>query len=223
MVATRLQTGEQAVLAPLDDHGSATDDHGSAPNDLGSATNWPLKTARRALLSDVAMVDGDGQDRVFLRPYNPPPRLILIGAVHIAQHLVGLGKAVGFDTVVIDPREAFAKDFRFPGVELIRTWPDEALRELAPGHRTAIAVLTHDPKLDDPALTEALSGGAFYVGALGSRRTNEQRLERLRGKGVSDEALALLHAPIGLPIGASSPAEIALAIMAEIVQTLRSS
>ena len=157
----------------------------------------------------------------FLHVFDLPLRLLVVGAVHIAQALVDIARVAGYRTTVIDPRSAFASRQRFPGVELSHEWPDAALARLRPDHRTAIAALTHDPKIDDPALGAALTSPAFYIGALGSRRTQSARLERLRAQGFGATALAHIRGPIGLAIGAATPAEIAVSIMAEITQTLR--
>lgn len=162
----------------------------------------------------------DGYD-YFLHVFDLPSRLLVVGAVHIAQALVDMARIAGYQVSVIDPRSAFATEERFAGVALVREWPDAALARLQPDRRTAIAVLTHDPKIDDPALQAALASDAFYVGALGSRRTQAARLERLRAEGVGDRDLARIHGPIGLDIGAATPAEIAIAIMAEVTASLR--
>jgi xanthine dehydrogenase accessory factor len=157
----------------------------------------------------------------FVQVFNPPLRLIVVGAVHIAQQLVPLAVAGGYDVTVVDPRRAWASGERFPGIALITEWPDEAMQALSPDHRTAIVTLTHDPKLDDPALAAAVSSPAFYIGALGSRRTQERRLERLRVQGFDAAALARIRGPVGLDIGAKSPAEIAVSILAQIIQVRR--
>ena len=154
----------------------------------------------------------------FVQVFNPPLRLIVVGAVHIAQKLVPLAVSAGYDVTVVDPRRAWASGERFPGIALITDWPGEAMQALSPDHRTAVVTLTHDPKLDDPALAAAVSSPAFYIGALGSRRTQERRLERLRSQGFDAAALARIHGPVGLAIGAKSPAEIAIAILAQIIQ-----
>ena len=158
---------------------------------------------------------------LFIQIFNPPLRLIVVGAVHIAQALVPMASMTGYDVTVIDPRRAFASDARFPGVAVRLDWPDEALEELEPDARTAVVTLTHDPKLDDPALDLALRSEAFYLAALGSRRTHAARLERLAVLGHDQAVLGRIHGPAGLPLGAVSPAEIALAIMAEMTQVLR--
>ncbi|HEC23045.1 MAG TPA: XdhC/CoxI family protein [Chloroflexi bacterium] len=161
---------------------------------------------------------------VFVDVYPPAPRLIIVGAVHIARLLVPMAGLLGFDTYVIDPRRAFATRERFPdATALLHEWPRKALARLPLDSFAYVVVLTHDPKLDDPALEVALASDARYVGALGSRRTHEKRVRRLREAGLSDEQLARLHAPIGIPLGGRSPAEIALSIMAEIVQVRNTS
>lgn len=157
----------------------------------------------------------------FVTIHNPPLRMAVIGGVHIAQHLIPMAKAAGFACVLIDPREAFASPERFPDTEIVNDWPDAALEAVAPDSRSAIVTLTHDAKLDDPALQVALTSQAFYVGGLGSTRTHAKRVARLQEVGFSETDFARIHAPIGLDIGSQSPAEIAISIMAEIVQTLR--
>ena len=169
------------------------------------------------------MLSADPGRPVFLQVLNPPLRMIVVGAVHITQALAPMASLLGYETTVVDPRRAFASDERFPGVTVDTDWPDDALRRLAPDRRTAVVTLTHDPKLDDPALEEALRSDAFYIGSLGSRRTHSSRLERLRTRGFDETDLARIHGPIGLAIGAKSPAEIATAITAEITSTLRQS
>lgn len=159
--------------------------------------------------------------KVFLTVHVPSPRLIAIGAVHISQALAPIAKLAGFDVTVVDPRTAFASLERFPDVSVIAEWPDVALPRIGVDHYTAFVALTHDPKIDDPALTHALNSDCFYVGALGSRRTHARRVARLKDQGLSDEQLSRIHAPIGLAIGAITPPEIAISIMAEIVARLR--
>jgi xanthine dehydrogenase accessory factor len=161
------------------------------------------------------------QGRVFLTVHVPPPRLVVTGAVHISQALAPVARLLGYDVTIVDPRTAFATPERFPDVKLIPQWPDEALPSLGVDRYTALAALTHDPKIDDPALLHALSRDCFYIGALGSKKTHARRLERLKVQGVTEAALSRIHAPIGLAIGAVSPGEIAVAIMAEITAALR--
>jgi xanthine dehydrogenase accessory factor len=161
------------------------------------------------------------EGRVFLTVYVPAPQLVITGAVHISQALAPIGKLLGYDVTVVDPRTAFASAERFPDVNGIADWPDTALPPLGVDHYTAFVALTHDPKIDDPALLHALSRDCFYIGALGSRKTHARRVARLKEQGLSDADLARIHAPIGLNIGAVSPAEIAVAIMAQITERLR--
>ena len=163
----------------------------------------------------------EGAPRRFIGVHNPPLRLLIVGAVHIAQALVPMARIAGYDPVVIDPRDSFASDARFPGTTLIHDWPDTAVEAAGLDTRTALVLLTHDPKLDDPALLRGLESEAFYIGALGSTRTHEKRVARLRDAGISEAAIARLHAPIGLDIGAAGPAEIAVAILAQMTQVLR--
>jgi xanthine dehydrogenase accessory factor len=161
------------------------------------------------------------QGRVFLTVYVPPPRLVITGAVHISQALAPMAKLTGYDVTIVDPRTAFASHERFPEVKLIADWPDTALPPLAIDHYTAFVALTHDPKIDDPALTHALRRDCFYIGALGSKKTHARRVERLKALGISEAEIARIHSPIGLAIGAVSPAEIAVAIIGEITARLR--
>jgi xanthine dehydrogenase accessory factor len=159
--------------------------------------------------------------RVFLTVHVPSPQLVITGAVHISQTLAPLGQLLGYDVTIVDPRTAFASIERFPDVKVIAEWPDVALPPLNIDHYTAFVALTHDPKIDDPALLHALSRDCFYIGALGSRKTHAKRVTRLKEAGLTEGDLARIHAPIGLQIGAVSPAEIAVAIMGEITATLR--
>jgi xanthine dehydrogenase accessory factor len=186
----------------------------------------PLKLAETEAAAVLSAIrdDRSGRDpetNRFVQVFNPPLRLVVVGAVHIAQQLVPLATTAGYDVTVVDPRRAWASGDRFPQVALVTDWPDQALRALEPDHRTAVVTLTHDPKLDDPALAAALSSPAFYIGALGSRRTQDKRLERLRAQGFDAAALARIHGPVGLDIGARSPAEIAVSILAQIIQVRR--
>lgn len=172
-----------------------------------------------AFTSDRSGFD-DGETR-FLWISNPPLRLAIVGAVHIAQPLVQMAALAGYDCLVIDPRAAFASPDRFPNTALTHEWPDAALSAFGLDHRTAVVTLTHDPKLDDPALQSALAAPVFYIGALGSTRTHAKRLARLTEAGLSAEQIARIDAPVGLNIGAKSPAEIAVAVMAELTERLR--
>jgi len=205
-LVTELETGRQALL-----------DGETIVGDL-ALDGDTLARARQALSADRSgVLEGTG---LFVHVHNPPLRMIVVGAVHIAQALVPMAALAGYDVSVIDPRRAWATEARFPGVHMVTEWPDEAMRALAPDRRTAVVALTHDPKLDDPALIDALASPAFYIGALGSTRTHAKRLARLAEQGVDDAALARIRGPIGLAIGARSPAEIAISILAETVQAL---
>lgn len=209
VLATRIPAGEQALLFPLEP------DVG-VPHDA-----WPVAAAREALRADQSVLVSDASGDVFLRVYNPPSRIIVVGAVHIAAPLAQMATAAGFTVQIVDPRSAFATEVRFPGSQLVRAWPGRAFAQLHPDQRTAVVALTHDAKLDEPALMAALATPAFYIGALGSRRTHAKRLARLREQGVGERDLDRIHAPIGLDIGARTPAEIAVAILAEVVAALR--
>ncbi len=182
----------------------------------------PLReTLEAALRSGKSGMVETPQGKVFLTVHVPPVRLVAIGAVHISQALAPMAKLLGYDVVIVDPRTAFATPERFPDVRLIAEWPDAALPPLNIDSYTAFVALTHDPKIDDPALTHALARDCFYVGALGSRKTHARRVERLKQQGLSEAAIARIHAPIGLAIGAASPPEIALSIMGEVTAALR--
>ena len=157
----------------------------------------------------------------FVAVHNPPLRMIVVGAVHIAQALLSVARTCGYDCTLIDPRSAFGSAARFPGEVIVEDWPDEAMEALAPDTRTAIVTLTHDPKLDDPAIRIALRSGAFYLGCLGSSKTHAKRVERLQAAGFSEAEIARIQAPVGLDIGAKTPAEIAVSVMAQITQRLR--
>ena len=182
----------------------------------------PLKDVLEAhLRSGKSGVEETPEGKVFLTVHVPPTRLVVIGAVHISQALAPIAALLGYDVTIVDPRTAFASAERFPHVKVIAEWPDKALPPLGVDRYTAFVALTHDPKVDDPALLHALERNCFYIGALGSKKTHARRVERLKQQGVSDAQLARIHAPIGLPIGAISPPEIAVAIMGEITARLR--
>jgi xanthine dehydrogenase accessory factor len=182
----------------------------------------PLReTLEAALRSGKSGIVETPQGKAFLTVHVPPPRVVAIGAVHISQALAPMAKLLGYDVVIIDPRTAFATPERFPDVKLIAEWPDKALPPLHVDGYTAFVALTHDPKIDDPALTHALERECFYIGALGSRKTHARRVDRLKAHGLGDDAVARIHAPIGLAIGSVSPPEIALAIMGQITASLR--
>ena len=161
------------------------------------------------------------EGKVFLTVHVPAPRLVITGAVHISQALAPMAKLLGYDVTIIDPRTAFATPERFPDVKLLAEWPDDALPPMNIDRYTAFVALTHDPKIDDPALSHALSKDCFYIGALGSRKTHGRRVERLKAQGFGDNEIARIHAPIGLDIGAVSPAEIAVSIIGQITARLR--
>ena len=177
--------------------------------------------AQAALARDESTQVTINNETWFLNVHNAPPSLYIIGAVHIAQPLSQLGAIAKFNVVVIDPRTAFATSERFPNLRIMTAWPDEALANLPVTARTAIVTLTHDPKLDDPALLSALRSSCFYIGALGSKKTHAARRERLARQGIDDATFARVHGPVGLDIGAVSPAEIAVSIMAQIIDRLR--
>lgn len=199
--AVSLATGEERLIDP------------TAPD-----ADDAVREAARNDRSGVVETDAG---KLFLHVYNPPLRMAIVGAVHIAQPLSRMAALAGYDVTVIDPRSAFASEDRFPGVALMGDWPDEAMAKFAPDRRSAVVTLTHDPKLDDPALAVALKSEAFYIGALGSTRTHAKRLDRLRAEGFTEAELARIHGPAGLSIGAKSPAEIAVSIMAQVTERLR--
>jgi len=174
---------------------------------------------RERMRLDRSGVEEDGE--TFVAVHNPPLKLIVVGAVHIAQALVPMAQLAGYDAAVIDPRAAFASPDRFPGVTLLEDWPDEAVAALGLDARTALVLLTHDPKLDDPALEAGLRQKCFYIGALGSKRTHAKRVERMLAAGFGAQEIARIHGPVGLDIGAAGPAEIAVAILAEMTAVLR--
>lgn len=180
-----------------------------------------LRLVRARIQTDRSGIVEEGDDRLFVHVHNPPLRLFIVGAVHIAQALAPMAALTGYAVTVIDPRRAFATDERFPGVAVNGEWPDDALNALKPDARSAVVTLTHDPKLDDPALLVALRSPAFYVGSLGSTRTHAKRVDRLREQGLTDREIATIHGPVGLSIGAVSPAEIAVSIMAQITAVRR--
>ena len=209
VLVTELQSGAQALVYPREVFGDLALD--------GEA----LLHVRRNLEADESGTVDLGGRRLFLQVQNPPLRLIVIGAVHIAQTLAPMAALAGYSVTIVDPRRAFATDARFPDVKLIGEWPDEAMAAMKLDRRTAVVTLTHDPKLDDPALQTALKADVFYIGALGSRKTHAARLGRLKAAGFSEADCARIHGPVGLDIGALSPAEIAVSILAQITAVLR--
>ncbi len=186
--------------------------------DLDAASDV-ITAAREALRSDRSGIVPHGNERYFIHVLNPPRRMIIVGAVHISQPLVAMAREAGFDVTVIDPRGAFATVERFPDVTLMDDWPDDAMGALKLDTRTAVVTLTHDPKIDDPALAAAMHSSAFYIGALGSRKTHASRLIRLRDRGFDSRKLDRIHGPIGLNLGGRAPAEIAVSILAEVLMT----
>ncbi len=178
-----------------------------------------LREARRALKRDGARTIEVAGQRYLLQTLSPPPRLLVIGAVHIAQALIPMARVAGYDVQLIDPRAAFATRDRFPGIEIINQWPQEVMDELPLNSRTAVVTLSHDAKIDEPALKAALESDAFYIGALGSKKNHAKRLQRLAALGFDDETLARIAGPVGLPLGGRSPAEIAVSILAQIIQS----
>ena len=177
-----------------------------------------VSAARRAMDIGKSETVDIGGAKIFLNVYVPPPRLIIVGAVHIAQSLAPMATMLDFDVTVVDPRGAWATTNRFPGVKVVQEWADEAFDKMGLDVSTAVVTLTHDPKLDDPALEAALRSDVFYVGALGSKRTHAKRKDRLREAGITDEQFARIHGPVGLNIGAKSPAEIAVSILGQIIE-----
>jgi xanthine dehydrogenase accessory factor len=181
----------------------------------------PLKDLlEKHLRSGKSGMEETPQGRVFLTMHVPATRLVITGAVHISQALAPIAALLGYDVTIVDPRTAFASIERFPDVKVIAEWPDTALPPLGIDRYTAFVALTHDPKIDDPALVHALAHECFYVGALGSKKTHARRVERLKAQGVTDADIARIHAPIGIAISAESPAEIAVAIMAQVTARL---
>lgn len=208
------------LLTPLD--GAAQRMLDAAGLDLLSLTDPELAASgREALRSDRAAVLSWQGGELLVTPHNPPLRLCVVGAVHISEALCALARQCGYAVTVIDPRSAFLRPERFPSVQLIGEWPQAAFAQLRPDARTAVVLLTHDPKIDDPALMAVLPTSAFYIGALGSTRTHAKRLERLAAAGISEADLARIHGPAGLPIGARTPAEIAVSVLAQLTQVLR--
>jgi xanthine dehydrogenase accessory factor len=205
VVVTNEATGEQRLVKAAD----------VAKDPLKELIEKHIRSGKSGMEEDTP------QGKVFLTVHVPAPRIVVTGAVHISQALAPIAKLLGYDVTIVDPRTAFATQDRFPDVKVIAEWPDVALPPLGVDRYTAFIALTHDPKIDDPALIHALARDCFYIGALGSRKTHGRRLDRLKEQGFSDGDLGRIHAPIGLPIGAVSPAEIAVSIMGEITARLR--
>jgi xanthine dehydrogenase accessory factor len=205
-LATRLSDAAEALVYRDDAKGELAGDAGI------------LAAARRAMDIGKSETVDIGGAKIFLNVYVPPPRLVIVGAVHIAQSLAPMAAMLEFDVTVVDPRGAWATTQRFPGVKVIQDWADEAFQAMGLDVSTAVVTLTHDPKLDDPALESALKSDVFYIGALGSRRTHAKRKERLAEVGITEEMFARVHGPVGLNIGAKSPAEIAVSILGQIIE-----
>jgi xanthine dehydrogenase accessory factor len=206
VLITNIASGEQRLVKSAD------------------AAKDPLKALiEKHIRMGKSGVEDTPQGKVFLTVHTPSPQLVITGAVHISQTLGPVGQLLGYDVTIVDPRTAFATIERFPDVKVVAEWPDVALPPLNVDRYTAFVALTHDPKIDDPALLHALKRDCFYIGALGSKKTHAKRVARLKEQGISDADIARIHAPIGLDIGAVSPAEIAVAIMAEITARLRQS
>jgi xanthine dehydrogenase accessory factor len=204
IVVTDVASGEQRLVKPAD------------------IVRDPLKDALdKRLRSGKSGMEETPQGKKFLTVHVPANKMVITGAVHISQALAPMARLVGYDVTIVDPRTAFASIERFPDVKVIAEWPDKALPPLGIDRYTAFVALTHDPKIDDPALTHALARDCFYIGALGSKKTHARRVERLKAQGIKDADIARIHAPIGLQIGAVSPAEIAVAIMGEVTAQLR--
>ncbi len=208
-IVTELATGHQVLLVD----GERVAGDLSLEESVQAEALEALRHSRSGRLADP-------NDGLFLAVFNPPLRLIIVGAVHIAQVLAPMATLAGYDVTMIDPRRSWATETRFPGIAILDEWPDEALASLVADLRTAIVTLTHDPKLDDPALAAAVRSPAFYVGALGSSRTHAKRLQRLASHGLKQPELDRIHGPIGLALGGRSPAEIAIAILAQMTQVL---
>lgn len=204
-LVTRLADGVQAIVSGDEVHGELK---------LGLAQ---VAEIRNRMRSDRSGTLDDGESTLFIRCHVPAPRLVIVGAVHIAQALAPMAAIAGYEVIVVDPRRAFATPERLPGVSMSTEWPDTALARIGIDARTAVVTLSHDPKLDDPALIAALRSPAFYIGALGSTRTHARRIERLAEAGLGDEAHRI-HAPVGLDLGGRAPAEIAVATLAQLIQ-----
>ena len=208
-LVTQLDGGRQSVVY----RGGAAEGGIEIDPELRSAVE-------NAIRDDKSGTVGSAGGEMFVEVFNPPLRLLIVGAVHIAQPLARMASVAGYDVTVIDPRGSFATDDRFPGVTLVNEWPDEAMAPLDPDRRTAVVTLTHDPKIDDPALAAVLRSDAFYIGALGSRKTHAARVERLTESGFGADEIGRIHGPVGLSLGAVSPAEIAVSILAQVTQAL---
>ena len=215
------QAGKKAVALVTDmEAGDQTLVYRDSANGPEQDNAEILNIARHAMQDDRSKIHEIGGRKYFVEVFNPPLRMLIVGAVHSAQPLSRMASVAGYDVTVIDPRASFATDERFPGITLNGEWPDDGMRELDPDRRTAVITLTHDPKLDDPGLEVALKSDAFYIGALGSRKTHAGRVERLTAAGFTEAEVSHIHAPVGLAIGSISPAEIAVSILAQVTEVL---
>ena len=219
ILAARADKRPIAVVTDLDGGAQAIVDGDATGGDLTLGADTLAAVEKRLRDNRSGPEESDGT-ALFVQVHNPPLRLIIVGAVHIAQALAPIASLAGYEVTVVDPRRAFSTDERFPVVALNNEWPDDALTALAPDRRTAVVTLTHDPKLDDPALAVALRSDVFYIGSLGSRRTHAARLERLTELGFDEAAMGRIHGPVGLDIGAVSPSEIAVSILAQMTAVL---
>jgi xanthine dehydrogenase accessory factor len=205
---THMENGAQSLVYPDETHG-----------DL--AVDAALQTATlNAFRDDRSHIEATPDGDIFIQVFNPSLRMVVVGAVHIAQPLARMAALSGWDVTIVDPRGSFASEDRFPGVNLVNEWPDEALEGLDLDRRTAVVTLTHDPKIDDPALHVAIRSDAFYIGSLGSRKTHAARLKRLKAADFTDDEMGRIKGPVGLSLGAVSPSEIAVSILAEVIQRL---
>jgi xanthine dehydrogenase accessory factor len=214
------RAGQPAALATLIPAGTQALIDAETVEGALALSGDDLAKVRVAIADDASRTIETSLGPVFVEVWNPPLRLVLVGAVHIGQALAPMAALAGYRVTVIDPRAAFAAAERFPGIDIVVDWPDEVLPSLRPDKRTAIVTLTHDPKIDDPALQAALRSDAFYIGALGSRRTHAKRADRLAGAGFGPAEISRIRGPVGLAIGALTPAEIAISILAEVTAVL---
>jgi len=216
VLAARTEKRPIAVVTRLADGVQSLCDGTTWKGDVALNTEQ-LAEARALLVAGRSAALEASKGEIFVRSYAPPPKMVIVGAVHIAQFLAPMAALAGFQVIVVDPRKAFATEARFPGVSLVTEWPESALAQVGLDDHTAVVTLTHDPKLDDPALQAALKSRAFYIGALGSTRTHAKRVERLREHGLAELA-SRIHAPVGLDLGGRAAAEIAVSVLAQVVQ-----
>ena len=214
--AARAQKRPIAVATRFADGAQSLCDGTSCTGEVTLSTEQ-LAEARTLLIAGRSAALASSKGEIFLRSYAPPPKMVIVGAVHIAQFLAPMAALAGFEVIVVDPRQAFATEARFPGVTMVTEWPGPALAKVGLDEHTAVVTLTHDPKLDDPALQAALQSPVFYIGALGSKRTHAKRIERLREHGLAELA-PRIHAPVGLDLGGRAAAEIAVSALAQVIQ-----